>query len=267
MQEENLSFGDWLRQRRKLLDLTQQELADQVGCSVETVRKIEGQTRRPSRQLAAIMAIHLQIPVTEQAAFVEFARLGSRGQNFPLPVWKPDDRTWRVSQLPLRRPTERSYDRVPADFDDESASKKRMVANYQIIPRESPLIEYGAEGSAINKVLGEGPVQGDIEGQIDVRITQLITRKHWRHFAKAVAVFFNIETNRGQIEGSYTGDFFVDIDETGNGTARIIAAGYVISVSPEYSNFFLARVNVESTVQIVEGGGTGEAGTMTFSLR
>jgi hypothetical protein len=37
---EDLSFGEWLRQRRHILDLTRQELADQVGCApleVETV--------------------------------------------------------------------------------------------------------------------------------------------------------------------------------------------------------------------------------------
>lgn len=267
MQDENLSFGDWLRQRRKLLDLTQQALADQVGCSVETIRKIEGQTRRPSRHLAAIMAKHLRIPVTEQTAFVEFARMGSSERNFPLPVWEPDDMTWRVSQLPQRRSTVQPYHEPSTDLLDQLAAKKRMVVDYQIIPRKAPFIEYSDEGSAINKILGGGPVQGDIEGQIDVRVTQLITTEHWRHFAKGIAVFFNIETNRGQIEGSYTGDFFVDIDETGNGTARIIGSGYVISVSPEYSDFFLARVNVESVVQLVEGGGTGEAGTMIFSLR
>jgi DNA-binding XRE family transcriptional regulator len=36
---EDLSFGIWLRQRRRMLDLTQQELADQVGCARITLRK------------------------------------------------------------------------------------------------------------------------------------------------------------------------------------------------------------------------------------
>ena len=35
------SFGNWLRRRRKALDLTQDGLADRVGCSVAMIRKIE----------------------------------------------------------------------------------------------------------------------------------------------------------------------------------------------------------------------------------
>ena len=35
------SFGRWLQRRRKALDLTQEELAQRVGCAAETIRKIE----------------------------------------------------------------------------------------------------------------------------------------------------------------------------------------------------------------------------------
>jgi len=44
-------FGYWLKRSRKALDLTQAELANQVGCSSETIRKIEAQERRPSAQI------------------------------------------------------------------------------------------------------------------------------------------------------------------------------------------------------------------------
>jgi hypothetical protein len=46
------SFGEWLRRRRKALGLTQAELADQAGCVTGTIRSIEADARRPSRQLA-----------------------------------------------------------------------------------------------------------------------------------------------------------------------------------------------------------------------
>ena len=46
------SFGHWLQRRRKALDLTQEELARRVGCAAETLRKIEADARRPSRQIA-----------------------------------------------------------------------------------------------------------------------------------------------------------------------------------------------------------------------
>ena len=52
----NDSFSQWLGQRCKALDLTQQELADQVGCSVVTIRKIEGEVCRPSKQIAEWLA-------------------------------------------------------------------------------------------------------------------------------------------------------------------------------------------------------------------
>src|SRR5215510_5899407 len=68
------SFGDWLKQRRKALDLTQQELADQVGCAEVTIRKIEGDVTRPSKQIAERMADVLAIASEERSAFVSFAR-------------------------------------------------------------------------------------------------------------------------------------------------------------------------------------------------
>src|SRR5579871_4393190 len=68
------SFGTWLRQRRKALDLTQAELADQIGCAKTTIQKIEGDERRPSKQIAERMADVLAIADIERAAFMAFAR-------------------------------------------------------------------------------------------------------------------------------------------------------------------------------------------------
>ena len=60
--ESITSFDDWIRQRRKALDMTQAELAEQVGCAVVTIKKIEQATRRPSRQMAEAIADVLEIP-------------------------------------------------------------------------------------------------------------------------------------------------------------------------------------------------------------
>src|SRR5262245_22420687 len=76
------TFGEWLRQRRRQLDLVQTELAHRVGYSVVTIRKLERDLSRPSRQLALRLAEQLQIPVREHASFVQFARLG---QDIPPP--------------------------------------------------------------------------------------------------------------------------------------------------------------------------------------
>jgi transcriptional regulator with XRE-family HTH domain len=54
-------LGYWLRRRRKALDLTQEALARQVSCSLETIKKIETDVRRPSRQMAERLADALHI--------------------------------------------------------------------------------------------------------------------------------------------------------------------------------------------------------------
>ena len=73
------SFGQWLKQRRKALDLTQEELAGRVGCALITIFKIEADERRPSQQIAKLLAKHLAIPLADCDTFVAFARNGQRG--------------------------------------------------------------------------------------------------------------------------------------------------------------------------------------------
>jgi transcriptional regulator with XRE-family HTH domain len=68
--EPTNSFGYWLRRRRKALDLTQDELARQVGCAIGTLKKIETDERRPSKQLAERLADCLQVADTERVAFL-----------------------------------------------------------------------------------------------------------------------------------------------------------------------------------------------------
>ncbi len=77
------SFGQQLRRRRKTLDITQEELADRVGCARSTIRMIEGGERRPSRQLAALIAEHLRIPEDEREAFLRLARESQEGSKAP----------------------------------------------------------------------------------------------------------------------------------------------------------------------------------------
>jgi len=71
---ELFSFGAWVRRRRRALDLTREELATQVGCSLMTIRRIETDERRPSKQLAARLADGLQISPEERPAFLHAAR-------------------------------------------------------------------------------------------------------------------------------------------------------------------------------------------------
>lgn len=93
--QSDISFGRWLKQRRKALDLTQDDLARQVGCSVVTIRKIEVDERRPSRQIAELLAHHLAILPHERSAFLQFAR----GDTGSIPRLLPD-----VAAKPPRQP-------------------------------------------------------------------------------------------------------------------------------------------------------------------
>ena len=68
------SFGRYVRQRRREMDLTQEELARRVGCAAITVRKIEAEDARPSVQIAERLAMALAIPLDDRAEFVRRAR-------------------------------------------------------------------------------------------------------------------------------------------------------------------------------------------------
>src|SRR5262249_60021679 len=67
-------FGEWWRRRRRALDLTRDELALQVGCAAATIKKIEADERRPSKQLAERLAVCLQIPDADRVPFLKAAR-------------------------------------------------------------------------------------------------------------------------------------------------------------------------------------------------
>lgn len=106
----SLSFGAWLKRRRRSLDLTQDELADRVGCSVETVRKLEGETLRPSKALAERLADYLDIPSEQRDHFVRFARGQADAEPLPTPV-QP------IASAPPAPPTPAvSLDRRPSNL-------------------------------------------------------------------------------------------------------------------------------------------------------
>ena len=70
----NYSFGSWIRHRRKILDFTQRDLAQRVGCSVSLIFKIESDERRPSREIAELLSRHLEIPSEQHDLFMKVAR-------------------------------------------------------------------------------------------------------------------------------------------------------------------------------------------------
>src|SRR6266545_7907408 len=78
--DDDASFGHWLQRRRKALRLSCVELARRVGCATITLRKIEADERRPSEQIAAKLAEHLNVAPHERVTFIRVAR-GELGVN------------------------------------------------------------------------------------------------------------------------------------------------------------------------------------------
>src|SRR5512143_4089687 len=72
--ESMTTFGTWVKQRRRALGLSQAELAQRVACSRETIKKIEGDLRRPSLQIVELLARQFKITAADYSAFVQLAR-------------------------------------------------------------------------------------------------------------------------------------------------------------------------------------------------
>jgi tetratricopeptide (TPR) repeat protein/transcriptional regulator with XRE-family HTH domain len=68
------SFGALVRRRREALRLSRGALAELVACSEATIKKIERDERRPSPEVAALLAKHLLIPAAEREEFQLWAR-------------------------------------------------------------------------------------------------------------------------------------------------------------------------------------------------
>ena len=71
--QEPLTFRRWMKQLRAALDLTQEQLAEEVGCAAHTIRTFENGTRRPSRELAERLAGALQVAPEQAGGFLRLA--------------------------------------------------------------------------------------------------------------------------------------------------------------------------------------------------
>jgi predicted ATPase/transcriptional regulator with XRE-family HTH domain len=101
MQEQS-TFGVWLKQRRKDLDLTQAELAERMNCATITLQKFEAGQRRPSKEMAKQLASCLQIPQEQHDDVVRAARNGIAPAD--IPVEEPVSPRPQLSLPPLPVP-------------------------------------------------------------------------------------------------------------------------------------------------------------------
>ena len=125
----DLSFGAWLRQRRRALDLTQAELAARLFCAKGTVRRLEADDLRPSKQLAEQIAAVFAVPDEQRAAFIAFARTGA--QDGP-----PVDFV-RTQPEPLPSPTALPS---PAALPSTAPPVARTARRYPLPSAASPLL-------------------------------------------------------------------------------------------------------------------------------
>ncbi len=95
-----ISFGTWVRRQRKILDLTQADLATLVSCSLSMLRKIEREERRPSEQLAGLLADHLAIEDSQRGAFMRLAR-GQYVRDVVRPGWVDGRLSSQLAELGL----------------------------------------------------------------------------------------------------------------------------------------------------------------------
>ncbi|MFN8465273.1 MAG: NB-ARC domain-containing protein [Caldilineaceae bacterium] len=80
------TFGRWLKQRRKGIHLTQKELAQAVGYAEVTLRKVEADELRPSRELAQRLMEALQVPEAHRTPVLRLARDQMSGNHAQRPV-------------------------------------------------------------------------------------------------------------------------------------------------------------------------------------
>jgi predicted ATPase/DNA-binding XRE family transcriptional regulator len=98
-----MSFGSWLTEYRQSLHLQRSELAARIGCATITLRKIEIDERRPSRQMAEQLAEGLGISPEHRPLFIRVARGEVSVSHLPLPVpnkettSKPEQRQFQTN--------------------------------------------------------------------------------------------------------------------------------------------------------------------------
>lgn len=90
--QEEATFGVWVRRLRSALDLTQEALAEQIGCATQTLRSFESGRRRPSRDMAVRLADILRVPQDERERFLRLARtpiVAETSEPGPTPIVAP----------------------------------------------------------------------------------------------------------------------------------------------------------------------------------
>jgi len=119
------------------LDLTQEELAQRVGCSKFALRKIESGERKPSKQLAGLLAKALEIPPDEQQTFIKVARGETNLERLHLPS------------------LDSSYVSISDTLPQLSASLQPAPVLYRIPLQPTPLLGRDSELAAMERLFND----------------------------------------------------------------------------------------------------------------
>lgn len=130
MTHTDLSFRQWLKRLRAAQDLTQDALAEQVGCAAQTIRMFEIGKRRPSRDLAERLADVLHVPPQERADFIRQARTG-------VGVAPPDASTRGVSGGATRK---RAGEQVSDNAADTSSTAVQAARQSEPVGQGTPIL-------------------------------------------------------------------------------------------------------------------------------
>jgi predicted ATPase/DNA-binding XRE family transcriptional regulator len=120
MQEE-ISFGTWLRKQRRALDLSQRALADHVGCAEVTLRRIETDRLKPSKELANSILEKIGMPEADRPQWISFAR-GVAG--FPTSTTPSSNKPMTNLPAPLTTFIGR---------EKEQADVMKLIAKYRLV--------------------------------------------------------------------------------------------------------------------------------------
>jgi len=155
------SFGYWLRRRRKALDLTQGELARRVGCAEVTIQKIEADERRPSSQIAALLAEHLRIPPDERSTFLQRARGELAVDQLPTPTADggriPNSPAMAATDAPAVRPPSGTVTFLFTDIEGSTQLWEQHPAAMRVaLARHDALLLAAIESHGGVRVKGTG---------------------------------------------------------------------------------------------------------------
>jgi ATP/maltotriose-dependent transcriptional regulator MalT/DNA-binding XRE family transcriptional regulator len=126
----DMEFGRWLKRRRQALDLTQDALAELVGCAVSTLQKIEQGARRPSRDMAERLADVLDVPSEEREGFLQLARTPARSASLaPDTPERPDPERAPTSKQRLQAPPMLLTKILPPPLRGQVVPRQRLTAH------------------------------------------------------------------------------------------------------------------------------------------